>query len=173
MPTIKVGKVGEPLNLSWDKIGKEYDYSMDITYIIPTEEVQFEVDMPDKSFLGFGFGKSMVNVDMIIWHANGKNSYSQDYWSTSTKTPKVDDFAHLTTTQEAYTRPDGKNKTNRVKFVTRRKLDTGEHSEDFVIPLNQEFDFIWAINLVGPELVIHNLSGKAKISISDTLGNTS
>jgi hypothetical protein len=76
MPTIKVGKVGEPLNLSWDKIGKGYDYSMDITYIIPTEEVQFEVDMPDKSFLGFGFGKSMVNVDMIIWHANGKNSYS-------------------------------------------------------------------------------------------------
>ena len=28
MLDIKVGKIGEPLILSWDKIGKGYDYSI-------------------------------------------------------------------------------------------------------------------------------------------------
>jgi len=56
MLDIKVGKVGEPLNLSWDKIGKGYDYSIEITYIAANEEVQFKVDMPDKTYISFGFG---------------------------------------------------------------------------------------------------------------------
>ena len=118
MLDIKVGKIGEPLILSWDKIGKGYDYSIEITYIAATEEVQFKVDMPDKTYISFGFGQSMINADMIIWHADGSSSYSQDYWSEKFNTPKVDEVTHLVSTKEAYTRPDGKNKTNRVKFVT-------------------------------------------------------
>ena len=33
-----------------------------------------------------------------------------------------------------------------IKFTLKRKLDTGDRSGDFVIPLEQEFDLGWAIN---------------------------
>jgi len=49
----------------------------------------------------------MTNVDMIVWHGKGDESYSEDYWSTNRSiAPKIDDINSLVTTKEAYSRDD-------------------------------------------------------------------
>ena len=37
----------------------------------------------------------MNDTDMMAWHADGQNSYSEDYWSTRKAAPKVDDTNNL------------------------------------------------------------------------------
>ena len=38
--------------------------------------------MPQDNYFAIGFGKSMLNIDMILWQANGNNSAVSDLWST-------------------------------------------------------------------------------------------
>ena len=109
---------GQPLVMKWD-MGPKYQFSMEVSYLIDSEELEFKVNSMNKAWLALGFGESMFDVDMIAWHADGSNSYAQDYWSTMNDTPGVDDDVDLKTTfvEEA----DG-----RITFTTRRKLDTGD-----------------------------------------------
>ncbi len=76
---------------------------------------------------------------MMAWHADGQNSYSEDYWSVRKAAPKVDKVNDLKTTFTVS--EDG----TRVIFTTRRKLDTGDQGEDYLIPLNTEIDMVYAV----------------------------
>ena len=66
---------------------------------------------------------------MIAWQGKGDTAEANDYWSYRRNTPKLDDVQSLEST---YTISDDK---ETVSFVTKRKLDTGESTEDFLIPL--------------------------------------
>ena len=43
---------------------------LDITYDPLTESATFEATVMQNTYLGLGFGKSMDDVDMVIWVAN-------------------------------------------------------------------------------------------------------
>ena len=103
---------------------------MQVKYLFASEEIEFTVDVMNNSWIALGFGSDMTNTDMIAWHANGNESYSEDYWSTRKAEPKVDDSSNLDTSFKVSV------DSSRVTFVTRRKLDTGDDSEDYLITLN-------------------------------------
>ena len=134
-----------------------------VTYIKASDEIQFEVDVLDNTYVSIGFGRDMYNVDMIAWHGLGANSYAADYWSTRNDTPKVDNRSDLSTT---FTQNSG-----RIKFVTRRKLDTGDTLEDYLIPLNQEIDIVWALHHQTGEWKEHSFKGYYSTTFDETLGN--
>lgn len=84
MPT----KAGDPLKFDWEY--KTFAANMDITYLIPTEELQFRVEIPNNSYISLGFGTDMFNVDMITWHGLGEASKSVDYFSKGKYEPGKD-----------------------------------------------------------------------------------
>ena len=121
--------------------------------------------MTNNSYISLGFGYDMNDVDMIGWHANGETAFAEDYWSTSKITPKVDAVSNLVSTHEI---TEGK-KT--VKWVTKRKLDTGDLAEDYLIPLNDEIDIVWAIGLSSGDWKYHDLWGRFRMTFDESLGN--
>ena len=80
----------------------KYTYTMAVTYEAASgdtpERIRMLLKMPDQMWFAIGFGSSMTNTDMIAWHSNGKDSYVQDYWSTSKAEPKLDDSQDVTNT---------------------------------------------------------------------------
>lgn len=56
-----------------------------------SDRLKLSVTIPDEMWFGIGFGDSMVETDIIAWHAMGNDSYVEDYYSTSRSQPKVDD----------------------------------------------------------------------------------
>ena len=82
----------------------------------------------------------MVNVDMLAWRAlGGTDAVAEDYWSIGNVIPKLDDDQSLTLVSSEFN-------DDRVKMITRRRLDTGDTAEDFLIPLNEEINMVWAWN---------------------------
>jgi len=67
-------KRGDPLVLWWD-IGPQYQYTMEVTYLQKTEQVQFKLDTRNNGWLALGFGSSMFNSDMLAWHSADDKSY--------------------------------------------------------------------------------------------------
>ena len=126
-------KEGDPLVLDW--VFSTYNSSIEITYLKPTEELQFKVEMPNNTYVSLGFGKNMNSVDMIAWHGDEDVYKAVDYWSKKKETPEPDpeDLQDLVTTFEVSEDGDGE----RVTFVTKRKLDTGDSKLDYLIPLNK------------------------------------
>lgn len=58
-----------------------------------------------------------------------------------------------------------------MTFTTRRKLDTGDYEEDFLIPLRKEFDIIWAIRMSDADWIDHEFRDKATLTLRETHGN--
>ena len=59
-------KAGDPLIYSF--VRGDYTCTIEVTYLLPTEEMQFKVEMPNNTYVSLGFGKGMRNVDMMAWH---------------------------------------------------------------------------------------------------------
>ena len=89
----------------------------------------------------------------------------EDYWSIKNDTPKVDETSHLTGTYEISADKE------QVTFVSRRKLDTGEYTEDYLVKLDEEMEMVWAINHKTGEWVNHTFRGGFKMTLDETLGN--
>jgi len=81
-------KLGDPLKFDW--LYKKFIGTMEVTYLIPTEELKFKVVIPNDTYVSLGFGKNMNKVDMIGWHALGEDSKAVDYWSVAKLTPDID-----------------------------------------------------------------------------------
>ena len=103
--------------------------------------VQFDVRIPNNTWFalnvgGLGMGRG---DDMITFKANGDDSTFLDGYSRGWRTPGVDDKMNLTgeTTYSA--------DKNEVYFKVKRKLDTGDADNDFLIQLDKEFDMSWAL----------------------------
>ncbi len=102
---------------------------------------------------------------MMAWHADGQNSYSEDYWSVRKAAPKVDKVNDLKTTFTVS--EDG----TRVIFMTRRKLDTGDQGEDYLIPLNTEIDMVYAVRYRDSTWQNHDFREAFKMTFKESYGN--
>eukprot|EP00357_Protocruzia_adherens_P031629 CAMPEP_0115046616 /NCGR_PEP_ID=MMETSP0216-20121206/48843_1 /TAXON_ID=223996 /ORGANISM="Protocruzia adherens, Strain Boccale" /LENGTH=1396 /DNA_ID=CAMNT_0002429707 /DNA_START=26 /DNA_END=4216 /DNA_ORIENTATION=- len=106
--------------------------------------------------VGFG-GNNMLNIDMVLGHLNGSNIEAMDAWSTGWIFPTEDDTTNISNVTG--------NKTGDVLTVSfERALDTGDSSQDYVIPLDTQFDIIWAYgNTYGS---IHSTRGTTSITVA-------
>ena len=96
--------------------------SYDIEYDSAKKALKFTVETKDNTYLSIGFSSGMTNTDMVYFKATG-NGEVQDLWSTGNVTPQHDSKNDYTDT--TVTKADDK-----YKFVTYRKLDTGDTSQD-------------------------------------------
>ena len=74
--------------------------------------------------------------DLIRFVADGANSYFIDEYSIGKWKPKADDSQDLTGSFSG--------QGNEIVFQVQRKLDTGDTENDFLIPLDLDFDMAWA-----------------------------
>ena len=95
---------------------------MDTCFDKSTQELVFTSHVPDNSWLSIGFGSSMSSTDMITWFVTDKVGETKDYWSTGHSRPVEDTTSNLTEGES----PVFDTGTGKMKFVTRRKLDTGD-----------------------------------------------
>ncbi len=91
--------------------------------------MEFKVTMPAGSWFGIGFGKSMVNENIILWQASGTNSRATSLYSTKEDQPTVKNTSQCLTTSFAA------NSTH-VVFTTKRLLDTGVTDEYVIAKVN-------------------------------------
>lgn len=104
-----------------------------------TEEIELIAEVPNNSYLGLGWCNSMIDCDMITWHADGQNSYAVDRYSTGNVTPLPDAKQNYST----ILRPsfDG----NGIIFKSIRKIDTGDR-DDYVVELDKDLTLNYAFN---------------------------
>ena len=128
------------------------------------------VTMPDKMWFSIGFGTSMKDTDMIVWHADGgENSRVVDYWSTRKWTPEIDeqqDLDSYSNTIEA----DANDPEDypKVVFLTYRDLDTGDVEKDYLISLDKEIhDMVYGLYVYRAEFNEHTARGYWKLEFND------
>ena len=137
------------------------------------DRIKMIVSMPDKMWFSIGFGTSMKNTDMIVWHADGDESRVVDYWSTQKFTPEIDeqqdlDFYFNTFEADEEVEDD----YNKVSFLTYRDLDTGDDDKDYLISLEKEIhDMVYGIYLYRADFYEHTSRGYWKMEFNDQLGN--
>jgi hypothetical protein len=114
--------------------------------------IDFTAEVPVNTWLSIGFGPSMYNVDMILMQAYSTISKSvvTDLWSTTKSTPNPDKIDNLTGKQITENTSRG---TQTFKFS--RKLDTGDTSQDFLVPVGSAFTMCYAINYKQPQFAYH------------------
>lgn len=76
---------------------------------------------------------------MVGWFAQGETGIVRDYWSRGKFTPGLDSTQDVTLERAPTYDPS----TNRVTFISRRKLDTGD-DEDRVFELDTEYEMSYA-----------------------------
>ena len=89
--------------------------------------------------------------DIIRFTASGDNSEFLDEYSLGYRPPGRDQQRDLTASFEVV--------NGEVKWTATRKLDTGDLENDYVIPLDDDFNIAWAINSRNPRLTKHNIVG--------------
>ena len=121
-------------------------------------------------WFSIGFGDSMFETDMIAWHANGTNSYVEDYYSKRRAAPKIDDQRDV---EFIFGQVPASSPTDypKVYFMTWRPLDTGDTEEDFLIPLNADIDMVWSFRSDDSDWRIHIRRGYFNIQLDKSLGN--
>lgn len=126
-------------------------FAMEFSYDQKINTVNFKAELPQNTWFSVGFGPTMFNTDMILMQAFSTVSKSaiSDMWSTKESTPAYDKLDNLT----------NKNITVDSRgmqiFSFSRKLDTGDVSQDFVIPLDRELTMCYAINYKQANFAIH------------------
>ena len=109
-------------------------------YIAEDDNIEFVVSMPDQGWFGLVIdeGGMARGSDMIVFHADGEDSYVGDYHSTGYAPPAEDDNNDLSA--QSIDEKDG----NVIFIVTRlRKTDDAEDTE---IPLEKNFTLGYAYN---------------------------
>ena len=48
--------------------------SLTITYVPDINKVKYEARVKDQTYLGIGYGNSMVNTEMVSWQADSSSS---------------------------------------------------------------------------------------------------
>ena len=93
-----------------------------------------EASVPNNMWLGIGFGKDMHHVDMVQFRATG-NGIVSDLWADDHVQPTIDSI-------QSYTRTTVTQANNTYNFVTYRKLDTGDSSQDSAIECDEDYDWV-------------------------------
>ena len=56
-------------------------------------------------------------------------------------------------------------------FVTRRKLDTGDSGEDYLIPLDEEIDMVFGMRVRDSKWKNHDFKGQFRMTFASKYGN--
>ena len=91
---------------------------------------------------------------------------TRDYWSKSHGKPVVDSIRNLTDGEK----PIFDAETSKMKFVTRRKLDTGDSEQDFLVQLGQKMPMIYGYKKGTSKWIKHDTYGVWSLQIEDTGG---
>ena len=99
-------------------------------------------EVPAGSYIALGWGKSMTDVEMVLFGANDDSSKAQSYYSTGEKTPSLA-TKYDSCYESSYT-VDSKTKT--VSFIATRPLECTDVSNSYVVQLDTVLDLIMAWN---------------------------
>jgi hypothetical protein len=103
------------------------------------DRIKMLLMMPDNMWFSIGFGKNMNQTDMIVWHANGKDSEVIDYFSKGKYTPQPDEEQNLEAWHNLIeASEEDLDDYPKVNFLIYRDLDTGDAEKDFLIELDTE-----------------------------------
>lgn len=61
-----------------------------VEYDSKKDSIVLEATLIEGTWFGVGFGNSMIDTDMIVWQANGKDSKAIDLWSDTYAQPQED-----------------------------------------------------------------------------------
>ena len=123
-----------------------------MTYDSSTKLVNYQVVVPDNSYLGLGYGTSMTDTDMVIFQANGESSMVEWAYSTGHSTPTPNTGTCYTLESQSLN-----STSDRVTMEVSRPLEcAGENS--FVIPLGTSFDIVNAWLTTTYEVKFHGES---------------
>ena len=98
---------------------------------------------------------------MIAWFVTEKVGETRDYWSTSYAKPVADQISNLVDD----TAPKFDAETGKMKFVTRRKLDTGDSEQDFLVRLGEDIPMIYSYKKGTSNWVKHDEFGVWSLKI--------
>lgn len=126
----------------------QYDSSQELLFMFAT--------VPAGSYVAWGWGKSMFNVEMVLFGANGDSSQVQSYYSKKEETPslapKYDSC--YTTSFEQDTVADT------VSFTVSRPLECTDVANSYVVQLDTALDLIMAWNPDSPAMSFHDKNYK-------------
>eukprot|EP00357_Protocruzia_adherens_P031556 CAMPEP_0115041448 /NCGR_PEP_ID=MMETSP0216-20121206/45527_1 /TAXON_ID=223996 /ORGANISM="Protocruzia adherens, Strain Boccale" /LENGTH=1350 /DNA_ID=CAMNT_0002423075 /DNA_START=139 /DNA_END=4191 /DNA_ORIENTATION=+ len=117
-----------------------------------------KADSSGVAWVGVGFGgNTMTDTDMVLGNMNGSTAEATDSWSTGHGAPGADTTANISNITG--------NKTGDVLTISfDRPLDTNDSTQDYVIPLDTQFDVVWAYgNTVNSK---HSTFGSAQITVA-------
>ena len=109
----------------------------------------------------------MTNTDMIVWEAYDGEGSVRDLYSKSYGMPAEDATSDIDLVSTDYD-----SSFERMSFVTRRKLDTGDEEEDYVFGLNEENVMCYAYKSRTNNFVKHEKWGIWSLQI-DSRGKVS
>ena len=141
-------------------------FELDACYDRDTQELVFKAVVPNNTWFSIGFGESMTNTDMIGWFVKDKAGSNVDYWSTSQAAPVEDTTSDLTEDRPAaYDEA-----TDKMTFVTRRLLDTGDTEQDFLVKLNVDQPMMYAYRKSDSDWQRHDFRTFWSLNIQDVDG---
>ena len=108
----------------------------------------------------------MSSTDMIAWFVTDKVGETKDYWSTGHSRPVVDTTSNLTEGES----PVFDTGTGKMKFVTRRKLDTGDSEQDFLVRLGEQMPMIYGYKKGTSQWTKHDTYGVWSLKIEEDGG---
>ena len=110
----------------------------DMRYIENASEVEITITTKSSYWFGISFGSGMtLGNDMIMCTTDGFPPTCYDMTSTGFAAPEIDSSQDLTT------RVEMDSDFEFIYYTIRRQLDTSD-SDDFVVPLDKEFEMAWA-----------------------------
>ena len=98
--------------------------------------------------------------DMVIFFADGADSYYEDYLSTGFGVPIKDNVQDIGAHPNGSVEVDG----SVVTVFARRALDTGD-ATDFVIPLDTEFNLGYALGSSSKSVTKHGTAGTVAVTL--------
>ena len=162
--------VDDQLIRTWQWKDKEFELELffEEATAKTADRLKMIMTLPDDAYFSIGFGRNMNEVDMVAWHANGVDSYVKDYYSLNKyAAPAEDDIQNFETETPKLI---GGGDDTRVQFISYRDLDTGDDEQDYVVPLDEQIDMVYAIHDTW-EWKEHKAKGKWSMKVHRGLGN--
>ena len=139
------------------------DVEFNMRYIGDSDTVEFMVKMQDQGWFGLviNSGDMSRGNDMIVFHADGSDSYARDYHSIGYGPPDADKQDDLDLQFLEY------GDDERMTFVVRRQRNTYDE-EDTEIPLEEPFTLGYAYNSESADLSYstkHQIAGSLDVYV--------
>lgn len=129
-------------------------FDLQTCYDESSQELVFHAKVPDNTYFSIGFGENMISTDMIAWSVKDGVGSIRDLWSFGFTKPREDQVSNIYNEVDPVTEDDG-----RMTFVTRRPLDTGDSSEDYLAQLGVKMPMIYAYRTSDSNFIYHEKRG--------------